>query len=99
MRRLFGGRTSSLDLRRQAYVETASSPREYFDLFRYSFGPMVAIHGALNNEPGRSAELDEAFRQFIMRWNRDSAEGGVRVPYEYLLVIARPFDSLRSLRV
>jgi hypothetical protein len=76
-------------MKRQEYVETASSPREYFDLFRSSFGPMVAIHGALTNEPERSAKLDEAFRQFIVRWNRDSGERGVRIPYEYLLVIAR----------
>jgi hypothetical protein len=50
---------------------------------------MVAIHGALNNEPERSAKLDEAFRQFMMRWNRDRAAGSVRIPYEYLLVIAK----------
>jgi hypothetical protein len=50
---------------------------------------MVAIHGALTNEPERSAKLDEAFRQFVVRWNRDSGERGVRIPYEYLLVLAR----------
>ena len=89
VRSLFAERISSLDMTRQEYVEMASSAREYFDLFRYSFGPMVAIHGALNNEPERSAKLDEAFRQFMMRWNRDRAAGNVRIPYEYLLVIAR----------
>jgi hypothetical protein len=76
-------------MRRQEYVETAASPREYFDLFRYSFGPIVAIHAALSDQPQRSADFDEAFRQFIMQWNRDTAHGGVRIPYEYLLVTAR----------
>jgi ubiquinone/menaquinone biosynthesis C-methylase UbiE len=89
VRSLFDEGTCALDVTRQEYVEAASSVREYFDLFRYSFGPMVAIHGALNNEPERSAKLDEAFRRFIKRWNRDTAAGTVRIPYEYLLVIAR----------
>jgi ubiquinone/menaquinone biosynthesis C-methylase UbiE len=89
VRSLFGERTRSLDTRQQQYVETASSSREYFDLFRYSFGPMVAIHAALSNEPDRSAALDDAFRRFIMRWNRGTAQGGVQIPYEYLLVVAR----------
>jgi ubiquinone/menaquinone biosynthesis C-methylase UbiE len=89
VRSLFSERTGSLDMRRQEYVETAASPREYFDLFRYSFGPMVAIHATLSDQPQRSADLDEAFRQFIMQWNRDTAHGGVRIPYEYLLVTAR----------
>ena len=85
---LFDERAQSLSITRQEYVEAASSPREYFELFKYSFGPMVAISAALSHEPARLEELDEAFRQFITRWNQDLT-GGVRIPYEYLLVVAR----------
>jgi hypothetical protein len=92
---LFGAGTHSIDVSRQEYVETASSPREYFDLFKYTFGPMVAIHRALSSEPGRSRQLDKAFLQFISRWNRDT-DGGVRIPYEYLLAVARKRSSVAS---
>ena len=54
---------------------------------------MVAIHTALGNEPERSAELDESFRQFITRWNKDTAGRSVQIPYEYLLAIAHKRDA------
>jgi ubiquinone/menaquinone biosynthesis C-methylase UbiE len=89
VRGLFGEAVQSLNLTRREYVETASSPREYFELFKYSFGPVVAIYSGLTTEPARMTELDEAFLQFIKRWNRSTAEDAVRIPYEYLLVLAR----------
>jgi hypothetical protein len=81
-----------LNLTRQEYVETASSPREYFELFRYAFGPMAAIYAGLSGKASRTAELDAAFLQFITRWNQGTGEG-VRIPYEYLLAIARKHDA------
>jgi ubiquinone/menaquinone biosynthesis C-methylase UbiE len=87
VRNLFGRNVRSLTMTRREYAETASSPREYFELFRQSFGPMVAIHASLSDEPGRAAELDAAFLRFIERWNRGS-EGRVEISYEYVLVIA-----------
>jgi 2-polyprenyl-6-hydroxyphenyl methylase/3-demethylubiquinone-9 3-methyltransferase len=85
VRGLFGDRVQSLQMTRHEYVETARSPREYFELFRDTFGPMVAIRSSLDDQ--RRAELDAAFLQFVARWNRRS--GCVEIPYEYLLVIAR----------
>lgn len=89
VRNLYGQKVRSLTMTRQEYVETASSSREYFELFRHSFGPMVAIHASLSDQPVRAAELDAAFLQFIERWNRGGPNGRVEIPYEYLLVIAR----------
>lgn len=66
-----------------------SSPREYFEWFRHTFGPMVAIYASLGDHGARIAELDAAFKEFITRWNRGVADGSAQIPYEYLLVIAR----------
>lgn len=90
LRSLFAGGVQSLSMTGQEYVEEASSAREYFELFKSSFGPMVAIYAAL--DPSRHAELDDAFLQYIRRWNRATTENGVRIPYEYLLVVARKKD-------
>ena len=78
---------------RHEYCETAMSSRAYFELFRDSFGPMVAIYAGLRDQVARTAELDAAFLQFIARWNRGASEGRVRIPYEYLLVLARKLDA------
>jgi 2-polyprenyl-6-hydroxyphenyl methylase/3-demethylubiquinone-9 3-methyltransferase len=89
VRNLYGKNVRSLTMTRQEYVETASSSHEYFELFRRSFGPMVAIYASLSDQPARAAELDAAFLQFIERWNRGESDGRVKIPYEHLLVIAR----------
>ena len=54
----------------------------YFDLFRHSFGPMVAIYASLSDQPALMTELDAAFFEFVARWNR-STDGRVAIPYEY----------------
>jgi hypothetical protein len=87
VRKLFGEGVRLLTTTRHEYVDTAPSPREYFDLFAHAFGPMVAIRAGLGGQPTRQAELDKAFLEFIARWNRGGAR--VRIPYEYLLVMAR----------
>jgi ubiquinone/menaquinone biosynthesis C-methylase UbiE len=85
---LFGDRVQALEMTRHEYCETAMSERAYFELFRDSFGPMVAIYAGLRDQPARIAELDAAFMQFIARWNRNASDGHVRIPYEYLQVLA-----------
>jgi 2-polyprenyl-6-hydroxyphenyl methylase/3-demethylubiquinone-9 3-methyltransferase len=89
VRELFRSKVQALNMIRREYVEAAESPREYFELFRYSFGPMIAIYSSLGDQRARAVELDEAFLQFIARWNRYAPEGRVQIPYEYLLVVAR----------
>jgi ubiquinone/menaquinone biosynthesis C-methylase UbiE len=85
VRRLFGDGVQSLAMARHEYVEAASSAREYFDLFKSAFGPLVAIYAGLDERAAR--HLDEALLEFIARWNR-GRRGEVRIPYEYLLVVA-----------
>jgi hypothetical protein len=85
---LLGDRVQALEMTRHEYCETATSSRAYFELFRDSFGPMIAICAGLRDQATRIAELDAAFMQFIARWNGGASEGHVRIPYEYLLVVA-----------
>jgi ubiquinone/menaquinone biosynthesis C-methylase UbiE len=54
VRKLFGQRVESLEMTRREYVESAASPRSYLDLFKQTFGPMVAIYTSLANEPERA---------------------------------------------
>jgi ubiquinone/menaquinone biosynthesis C-methylase UbiE len=89
VRGLLGEAARSLTMTRHEYVETASSPREYFELFRDTFGPLVAIYASLGQDAARITELDAAFHQFIARWNRSASAGRVEIPYEYLLVVVR----------
>jgi ubiquinone/menaquinone biosynthesis C-methylase UbiE len=89
VRRLLDGAVQSLRMSHHEYVETAASPREYLDLFKTTFGPMVAIYASLTDATQR-AELDEAFLRFVARWSGSSSlHAPVAIRYEYLLVIAR----------
>lgn len=89
VRQLFGGRVVTLDMRRQQYVETASSVRAYCELFRETFGPMVAVRASLADQPERLAALDRDFLEFVTRANRHTVGDAVEIPYDYLLVVAR----------
>ena len=42
VRELFGDRVESLEMTRRQYVERAASPRDYRELFKQTFGPVVA---------------------------------------------------------
>ena len=86
---LFGER-AELDLRRCEYVERAPSASAYVELFKAAFGPAVAIYEALAEQPERAAALDREFAEFVARHNRAEAGAPIEVPYEYLLVLARP---------
>jgi 2-polyprenyl-6-hydroxyphenyl methylase/3-demethylubiquinone-9 3-methyltransferase len=89
VRDLFGDRVESLELTRHEYVEEAASSRAYYELFRHSFGPMVAIYASLADRPDRAAALDQEFLAFVSRWNRGRPGRRIEIPYQYLLVIAR----------
>ena len=89
VRALFGDRVESLELTRHEYVEEAASSREYYELFRHSFGPMVAIYASLADRPEQAARLDQEFLEFVSRWNRGTPGRRIEIPYQYLLVIAR----------
>jgi ubiquinone/menaquinone biosynthesis C-methylase UbiE len=89
VRELFGDRVESLQMTRSHYVERADSPRDYRELFKQTFGPVVGIYASLAEEPERAAALDRDFLEFAMRANSGPPEGPAEYRYEYLLVVAR----------
>jgi 2-polyprenyl-6-hydroxyphenyl methylase/3-demethylubiquinone-9 3-methyltransferase len=89
VRDLFGDRVESLAMTRGEYVERAASPREYRELFKRTFGPVVATYASLADDPERSAALDRDFLEFATSASRGPADGPAEYPYEYLLVNAR----------
>jgi ubiquinone/menaquinone biosynthesis C-methylase UbiE len=90
VRGLFGNRVEFLELSRREYAELAATPHEYVELFKQTFGPIVATYRTLADQPERSAALDRDFLEFAERANSGPAEGPAEYRYEYLLVIARP---------
>jgi ubiquinone/menaquinone biosynthesis C-methylase UbiE len=90
VRDLFGDRVESLEMTRREYVERAPDARAYLDLFRQTFGPMVAIYESLADQPERRADLERDFLGYVARRSRGGAGGPVQIAYEYLLVVARP---------
>ena len=89
VRELFGERVELLELARREYVERAASPDDYVELFKQTFGPVVAIYRSLADEPERSAALDRDFLEFATRANSGRPSGPADYRYEYLLVVAR----------
>jgi ubiquinone/menaquinone biosynthesis C-methylase UbiE len=89
VRELFGERLESLQMTRGHYVERADSPRGYRELFKQTFGPVVATYASLAEEPQRAAALDRDFLDFATRTNTGPSDGPAEYRYEYLLVIAR----------
>jgi hypothetical protein len=62
------------------YVERADSPRAYRELFKQTFGPVVAIYQTLADQPDRLAAVDRDFLEFATRLNRGMPGGPRRVP-------------------
>jgi ubiquinone/menaquinone biosynthesis C-methylase UbiE len=89
LRELFGDRLASLETTRGHYVERAESPRAYRELFKQTFGPVVAAYAGLAGDPARAAALDRDFLAFATRANSGPPEGPAEYRYEYLLVVAR----------
>jgi ubiquinone/menaquinone biosynthesis C-methylase UbiE len=85
---LFGDRLDSLEMTRRKYVERAESPRDYRELFKQTFGPVIAIYETLADKPDRVAALDRDFLEFATRSNRGRRGDPAEYVYEYLLVIA-----------
>lgn len=89
VRELFGDRLDSLQMTRGEYVEKAADPGAYRELFKATFGPVVAIYSSLADQPDRLAALDHDLLEFATRANRGAPDGPAEYHYEYLLVVAR----------
>jgi len=85
LRELFGDGISSLEVTREHMVMKGASATEYLEWFRTWFGPMKTAYERLG-EDGFKPLADE----FIEMYERRNTAGdrGVRVPSEYLEVIA-----------
>ncbi len=89
VRDLFGDRVESLELTRGHYVERAETPLAYRELFKQTFGPVVATYASLAQDPARAEALDRDFLEFATRADSGPPAGPAEYSYEYLLVIAR----------
>jgi len=90
VRDLFGDRVASLELIREQYVERSpGGPADYLELFKATFGPVVALYAFLADEPDRVTELDREALEFATRSNRGAPGAPAEYHYEYLLVVAR----------
>jgi ubiquinone/menaquinone biosynthesis C-methylase UbiE len=88
VRELFGDGLQSLVMTRGHYAERAASPHAYRELFKQTFGPVVALYESLAGQPGRAAALDQDFLDFATRMNSGPSGGPAEYRYEYLLVLA-----------
>lgn len=88
LRVLFGNRVSSLEMTRGEYVERAASPEAYVELFKATFGPVVAAYANLAEDAARTAALDRDFLDFATRSNHGQPGGAAEYSYGYLLVVA-----------
>ncbi|HWT22840.1 MAG TPA: class I SAM-dependent methyltransferase [Solirubrobacteraceae bacterium] len=88
VRALLGDRLASLDLRRRHYVERSpGDPGAYCELFKATFGPMVALYASLARDSQRLAALDREFLEFATRADEGPPGGPAEYRYEYLLVV------------
>ena len=92
VRALFEGCVDTLETTRRTYVERARSPAAYRELFEQTFGPLIALRGALADRPERAAALDQDFAAFTEEANVGAPGGPAEYVYEYLLVVARTRD-------
>jgi ubiquinone/menaquinone biosynthesis C-methylase UbiE len=88
VRGLFGDRLD-LEISRRTYLERASSPDAYRDLFLETFGPAVAVVSSLADQPDRVAAFERELLDFAIASNAGSRGGEAEYPYDYLLIIGR----------
>jgi ubiquinone/menaquinone biosynthesis C-methylase UbiE len=91
VRELFGDR-ALLELTHRQYVEKLSrepsTPRDYIDFYKETFGPFIGIFASLADQPDRAAELDGELLDLATRWNSGTPDAA-EYRYDYLLVVAR----------
>ena len=89
LRALFGDRVDWTELSRREYTERADSAQAYRELFKETFGPVVAVYAGLAGRPDRLAALDRDFLEFATGSDRGPRGGPSEYAYEYLLAVAR----------
>ncbi|HVV31415.1 MAG TPA: class I SAM-dependent methyltransferase [Mycobacteriales bacterium] len=86
LRRLFGGRLSTIDAQRETVRVEFADPEEFRDVFKTRYGPTAAAYRGLDGEPDRVAALDRDLVELGRR--HDTGAGSTVMDWEYLLVTA-----------
>jgi hypothetical protein len=91
VREVFGDRVRDLTVERRtvAYPDCFGTPADLRDYYKANYGPTIATYRALADDPGRTADLDRDFADFLAR-NDHRAPGAPTGSWtaEYLLVTA-----------
>lgn len=90
VRDLLADGISHLEAReRKLVVEHFSSPEEFCDYYRSVFGPTIATYAALDGDPQKMKELDEASLANARATNLSEDGARTRYELEYTLMVAR----------
>ena len=90
VRDLLGDALEPLQFSRRHYVErNDGGPAGYCEFFKQTFGPLIALRAALEDQPDQVAAFDRDLLDFATRSNTGPAGGPAEYGYEYLLVVGR----------
>lgn len=85
VRELLGDRVRDVVATRESLVvDRFSTPEEFRDFFKLSYGPTIAVFKGLAETPERAVELDDALVDLARRFDR----GDGTMTWEYLLLTA-----------
>jgi ubiquinone/menaquinone biosynthesis C-methylase UbiE len=91
VRHLFGDRVRNLTVERRSvtYPDRFATAADLRDYYKANYGPTIATYRALADDPGRTADLDRDFADFLARNDR-RAPGAATGSWtaEYLLITA-----------
>jgi hypothetical protein len=82
---LFGDTVSTIRVERKDFVFRYRSPEHWLDTFRTFYGPTHKAFGALD-QAGQDAVAAQLLA--LARANNTSSTGGLRIPSEYLEIVA-----------
>ena len=86
VRSLLGDRVGDVQARRQTLkVDFFPTAEDFRDYFKRTYGPTIAVYGAIADDPEKVSALDEALAGLGRRYDL----GGGAMEWEYLLVTAR----------
>ncbi len=88
VRDLLGDRVADVEVRREELaVTTFARPADFREFFKATYGPTIAVYRSLADDPGRTAELDDALDGLARDHGLTDDGGAMR--WEYLRVVAR----------
>lgn len=90
VRELFGDRLTAYDVKHRTVVlDRFADPTELREYWKRNYGPTIAVYRFNAWDPGRTADLDRDFLQFLTTRGRTDARGRTTFDAEYILLTAR----------